>query len=446
MHYGTGFDNAAWEPDTHQMVLGDARTYAQADDVIGHELTHAVTQTESDLYYAYQAGAINESLSDVFGELIDLTNGTGNDTPAVRWLIGEDVVPGGAQRSMKDPTLYGQPDRMTSPDYWTSEDDGGGVHFNSGVGNKAAYLMVDGDTFNGKTVTGLGIDKTEAIYYEAAANLLTSASDYQDLYNALQQACANLTGTHGISGADCQEVKDALDAVEMNVPPPGAAPVEAPVCSQRHAGRPLLRRPREPRERQLDLGLARRPEPLVLPAERQPVRRRRDLRDERGRRTSGASTRTSATTRTSRRRASVALPAGTSYLRFNHAYSFDHDTTHFYDGGVVEYSTNGGHELERRRAALHARRLHGDAVRRCSTTRSADGRPSAVRAAATARAGSTSRRSRARASASASASARTRPSVSTAGSSTTSASTRVRPAPRAPPRTSGRWPATARRR
>ena len=92
------------------MVFGDARTFAQADDVIGHELTHGVTEHESNLFYYYQSGAINESLSDVFGELIDLTNGTGTDTPAVRWLLGEDVA---ARR--RDPQHEGPDRRSATP-------------------------------------------------------------------------------------------------------------------------------------------------------------------------------------------------------------------------------------------------------------------------------------------------------------------------------------------
>ena len=76
--------------------------------------------------------------------------------------------------------------------------DSGGVHTNSGINNKAAYLMVDGGSFNGKTVTAIGADKTLAIYYEVQTNLLTSGADYADLYNALYQGCLNLVG--GSSG------------------------------------------------------------------------------------------------------------------------------------------------------------------------------------------------------------------------------------------------------
>src|SRR6185295_8339438 len=105
-------------------------------------------------------------LSDVFGEVIDQTNGRGNDAANVKWLIGEDILGLGAIRSMKDPTIYGDPDKMTSPLYYRDPFDNGGVHFNSGLNNKAAYLMVEGGTFNGQTITGLGLTKVSKIYYE----------------------------------------------------------------------------------------------------------------------------------------------------------------------------------------------------------------------------------------------------------------------------------------
>ena len=95
---------------------------------------------------------------------------------------------------MSNPPLYSDPDKMTSANYYTGTGDGGGVHYNSGINNKAAYLMVDGGTFNGRTVTALGANKTLAIYYEVQTNLLISGADYADLYNALYQGCLNLVG------------------------------------------------------------------------------------------------------------------------------------------------------------------------------------------------------------------------------------------------------------
>ena len=171
------------------MVYGDGVGFALADDVVAHELTHGVTEHTSNLFYYYQSGAINESLSDIWGEFVDQTNLAGNDSASVKWLIGEDVIGLGAIRDMEDPTTFGDPDRMTSPSYWFSMGDSGGVHTNSGINNKAAYLMVEGGSFNGQTVTALGITKVAAIYYEVQTNLLTSGADYADLHDALFQAC-----------------------------------------------------------------------------------------------------------------------------------------------------------------------------------------------------------------------------------------------------------------
>lgn len=215
------YPNAFW--NGVQMVYGEG--FAAADDVVGHELTHGVTDFTSHLFYFHQSGAINESFSDVWGEFIDQTNTAGDDSAGVKWLMGEDIPGLGAIRDMEDPTSFGDPDRIGSANYYCGDGDSGGVHFNSGVNNKAVFLMTDGGSFNGFSVAGLGIPKVADLYYEAQTNLLTSASNFRDLYNALVQASFTL----GFSSAERQAVKDALDAVEMGVRPCGD-PVEAPVC------------------------------------------------------------------------------------------------------------------------------------------------------------------------------------------------------------------------
>jgi bacillolysin len=222
------FENAFW--DGSQMVYG--QDYASADDVVGHEFAHGLTEFTSHLFYYQQSGAINESLSDIFGELIDLTNGAGNDSAGVRWEMGEDL-PIGAIRDMSDPTLFGHPDRMQSPNYTSDIDmvDSGGVHSNSGVSNKAAFLITDGGFFNSRTVTGLGIDKAAKIYYELETTQLTSGSDYQDLHDGLYQACQNLIGTSGITFGNCTAVQNATLATEMNQNPANAPTVTAPSCT-----------------------------------------------------------------------------------------------------------------------------------------------------------------------------------------------------------------------
>jgi bacillolysin len=329
------FDNAFW--NGAQMVYGQGWA---ADDIVGHELTHGVTEFTSDLYYYYQSGAINESFSDVFGEFLDLTNGAGTDTTAVRWKIGEDLPPStGVLRDMKDPTLFGDPDRMTSPNYTADfensngqESDNGGVHRNSGVNNKAAFLMTDGGTFNGRTVTGLGITKAARIYYEVNTKLLTSGSDYGDLFRVLPQACTNLTGTLGITAANCTEVKDAVAATEMNLVPPAAPNPEAPVCGPGYGPKnsffDSLENEASGNWTKIN---------TIGPAEwyyfdsYATAGKKAITGDGLGQ-----------TTDFSIVSKAVTVPTG-GFLHFRHAYGFeDSDGTTFFDGGVLEYSTNGG--------------------------------------------------------------------------------------------------------
>jgi hypothetical protein len=224
VHFYVGYQNAFW--NGVQVVYGDNMA---ADDVVGHEISHGVTEYSSNLIYYGQSGAINESFSDVWGEFVDQTNGAGNDTTAVKWLMGEDTALG-VIRSMSNPPAYGNPDKMSSPYFYTGSYDNGGVHINSGVNNKAAYLLVEGGIFNGRYITAIGMNKTAAVYYEAQANLLTAGANYSDLYYALLQACQNLTGgADGITATDCLQVQLAAEAVEMisvPVPTPTAPPTD----------------------------------------------------------------------------------------------------------------------------------------------------------------------------------------------------------------------------
>ncbi len=230
VHYDYYYDNAFW--DGAQMVYGDGYGFPLADDVVAHELSHGVTEHESNLFYYYQAGAMNESLSDLWGEFVDLTDGAGNDTSSVRWLLGEDIPGLGAIRNMKNPPAFHNPDKMTSSyyDFDPSFGDNGGVHTNSSINNKAVYLMTDGGTFNGYTISGLGITKVAKIYYEAQTNLLVSGSDYNDLHEALYQGCLNLIGTNSITAANCQQVRNATLAVQMNLQPASGYNPDAEIC------------------------------------------------------------------------------------------------------------------------------------------------------------------------------------------------------------------------
>ncbi len=255
--------NASWNGEF--MSYGESavgRSYT-GDDTVGHELTHGVTDYTSNLIYQAQPGAINEAMSDIFGELIDFANyPLGVDDPdlprvdytvnnvstypsapctapygsndsfsytgSVRWLVGEqdELI-----RDMWAPSCYGDPDHVTHPNYWCAATDGGGVHTNSGVVNHHFALLADGGTFNGQTVTGLGWIKAGAIYYQAQTNYLVPASDFPALGVALYQACTSLVGTdlanpvdgtssgEVITTTDCLEINAASLAVELDVSP-----------------------------------------------------------------------------------------------------------------------------------------------------------------------------------------------------------------------------------
>ncbi|MFE4834198.1 M4 family metallopeptidase [Arthrobacter sp. NPDC056691] len=154
VHFGRMYDNAFW--DGQQMVFGDGdgevfERFTRSLSVIGHELAHGVTQFSAGLAYRNQAGAINESVSDVFGALVEQYFRK-QTTAEASWLIGEGLftpqVQGSALRSMKAPgTAYDddvlgkdpQPDSMDS--YVRTRADNGGVHINSGIPNRAFCLV-----------------------------------------------------------------------------------------------------------------------------------------------------------------------------------------------------------------------------------------------------------------------------------------------------------------
>lgn len=195
---------------TSGMVFGNNWV---TDDVIAHEFTHRVTQLTSGLIYTNASGAMNESFSDIWGEYVDLNNNSqGSDAASVRWLVGEDLL-GGAIRSMTNPPAFNDPDRLGSSLYQqpSNTSDNGGVHRNSGVGNKLAFLLTDGNTFNGQTVSSMGINTTARLFYEAQVNILTSGANYFNLGNALRQAAVNL----GWSQDNQNNVLSACRAVEI---------------------------------------------------------------------------------------------------------------------------------------------------------------------------------------------------------------------------------------
>ena len=203
-----------------------------ADDVVHHEFTHAVTENTAGLFYLNQSGALNESFSDIFGESIDQTDGIGNDAAPVRWGMGEDSSLG-IIRNMMNPNIFGDPGKMSDAQFNCDANfDGGGVHINSGIPNHAYALMVDGGTFNGHTITGIGLTKAGQIQYRALSVYLSTASTFLDNYNAVNQSCTDLVGTNGITAGDCTQVTSAMRAVEMHIKPLcGSYAAPPPLCA-----------------------------------------------------------------------------------------------------------------------------------------------------------------------------------------------------------------------
>ncbi|MGV9273694.1 M4 family metallopeptidase [Streptomyces griseosporeus] len=192
VHFGRKFNNAFW--DGREMIFGDGDGRMFTDftgslDVIAHELTHAVTEFTAGLAYHNQSGALNESISDVFGSLVKQWS-LNQPAEAADWLIGAEIftpeVDADALRSMKNPghafdnALFGrdpQPDHMSRfvhlPD--SEPGDFGGVHINSGIPNKAFYLTAI-------RIGGFAWQAPALIWYESlkASDVETQFQDFAD--------------------------------------------------------------------------------------------------------------------------------------------------------------------------------------------------------------------------------------------------------------------------
>ena len=196
VHYGDEYDNAFWEGS--RMVFGDGdgevfNRFTASLSVIGHELAHGVTQYTSALEYQGQSGALNESISDVFGALVEQYD-RGQTAGEASWLIGEGLftpaVSGRALRSMLEPgTAYDddvlgrdpQPAHMS--DYIDTEDDNGGVHLNSGIPNRA--FAVAATTLGGPAWNGVGL-----VWYDAILGDISPTATFAEFARSTVAAAA----------------------------------------------------------------------------------------------------------------------------------------------------------------------------------------------------------------------------------------------------------------
>jgi Zn-dependent metalloprotease len=227
VHYQQNYDNAFW--NGQQMVYGDGdgdlfNRFTIAIDVIGHELTHGVTQYEAKLVYANQPGALNESMSDVFGSLVKQRQ-RGQTAAQADWLIGQGLftanVRGVALRSMKapgtaydDPVLGKDPQPAHMRDYVNTVSDNGGVHINSGIPNHAFYVTA-------LELGGQAWEKAGRIWYVTLRDKLGASSQFQDAAQLTYATAGELFGSNSL---EQQAVRNGWNAVGLNVEGGGGNP------------------------------------------------------------------------------------------------------------------------------------------------------------------------------------------------------------------------------
>lgn len=223
VHFGSGYNNAFW--DGSQMVFGDGdgvlfTDFTKSLDVIAHELTHGVTEFAAGLQYHKQPGALNESMSDVFGSLVKqwVNKETADQAD---WLIGAEIftpeIAADALRSLKAPgkaynnAEFGrdpQPDHMnkfvTLPD--TDEGDWGGVHINSGIPNKAFYLTAIG-------IGGYAWEAPGHIWYAA----LLASSEWTNFQEFADMTHIKAGQLYGSQSAEQQAVASAWREVGIRI-------------------------------------------------------------------------------------------------------------------------------------------------------------------------------------------------------------------------------------
>ena len=222
VHYGNSYVNAFW--DGTQMTYGDGASNQHPLvelDVAGHEMSHGVTENTANLTYSGESGGLNEATSDIFGTAVEWYANNSSDTPD--FLIGEEIDINGngtPLRYMDKPSKDG-----SSKDCWSSSLGGLDPHYSSGPLNHWYFLASNGSgaktingvsynspTCNGSSLTGIGHEKVEKIWYRALSTYLTSSSTYAAARTGAIKAAKDLYGT---SSAECTAVADAFSAISV---------------------------------------------------------------------------------------------------------------------------------------------------------------------------------------------------------------------------------------
>ncbi len=216
VHFSNDYDNAFWDGQGH-MFFGDGdgtmfTPLTNSLDVIGHELTHGVTQYMANLSYVTQSGALNESISDVFGSLVK-QYAKKQDAASADWLIGNDIVGPMLQpalRSMKAPGKANAHDSQPADmDHFVkTAQDNGGVHTNSGIPNHAFYVVAT-------TIGGKAWEKAGKIWYESLDDAQIKPNcDFATFAKVTLRQAQQLFGA---TSTEADAVKAGWDAVKVKV-------------------------------------------------------------------------------------------------------------------------------------------------------------------------------------------------------------------------------------
>ncbi len=229
VHHNTAEDNAFYDGTCKCMYIGDGGSgFKQLGwlDVIGHEMGHGVTAATSNLTYSGESGGLNESASDITGEMVEayakgggkgaVIPSTGND-----WLVGKEISKSGNPlRYMHKPSKDGR-----SPDAWSSSIGGLNVHYSSGPNNRMFYFLAKGSnatttsdyyskylTQAPKAMVGIGSDKAYRIWFRALTTKFTSGTNYASAQQKMVQAATDL---YGATSKEVIAVKRAYAAINV---------------------------------------------------------------------------------------------------------------------------------------------------------------------------------------------------------------------------------------
>ena len=192
-HFGVAYDNAFW--DGTGMSYGDGgqlfRPLSAGLDVVAHEFTHGVTEKTSNLKYLNQSGALNESVSDIFGVFIEHSV---KPDDVKNWKMGENIAKtAGGLRDFINPAAGDQPANMSA--FVNTQQDEGGVHINSGIPNNAAFLMTMGGTnpiSKTKVAFGIGWEKSEKLWYQANTKYFMVTTNFAQAAVGVMQAAKDV--------------------------------------------------------------------------------------------------------------------------------------------------------------------------------------------------------------------------------------------------------------